>query len=292
MHNPRPLGVAVAAFAVGGVGNTLFAVHSGSQAGLALMRFGFGLIFTVAWLLVRRPPRPALRTVRFPRTALALTGLLEAGAVVLSMFAARHTGILVLTVIGATIPVLVGVLAYLLRLPGVSASNATLGLAAVAAAAGSVLLAHHDAGKATSLGIALAAAAALTGALAVIAGVYAASNRSPALVVANVCAGGIVLVGALALSGMVTVVIVPSTVVVALFIAAVAGGVAKAALYWAAARTSPALVSACGAMGVVTAGLSSWLLLGQQPTASQAVLALIAAGCVAVLASLPSRRTA
>ena len=77
-----------------------------------------------------------------------------------------------------------------------------------------------------------------------------------------------------------------STFAAALFIAAIPGGLAKAAWLWANARAAPQLVQSMSAVSVVSAVLGGWLLLGQVPSVAQLLFSALAVVLVTVLVLL------
>lgn len=109
----------------------------------------------------------------------------------------------------------------------------------------------------------------------------------PAQTLQNLCMAGAGLSMVLAFAG-VEVNITPKSVAVAVFIAAVPGGVAKAALLWAASRTAPHLVAATVSFAVVPAAVGAALWLGQPVTAAAAVFGLVATAAVALLVAQPA----
>lgn len=285
---PRPLVVAATAYAAGGLGNVAFSLHDGTQAGLALSRFAIGYAATALALGVLRPQRPALRDVEHAQVWVHAAAISAAAAVIAAMYAATHTSALTLTLIGALSP---SVTAAGGRLVGAPVPTRTAALwAAVAVLAGTAAtIAGHSGGTDTPVGVALAVLAMLFSSTSALTSAVAASARHPLEIGRAMCAWGTAGVAAMVAAGA-PLAITLSTVVVAAVIAVVMGVVAKSALWWANARTSPALVEAAGAIATVTAAAGGVLLLDQSVTPAQAVLCAVAL-CAVVMLARTSRTT-
>lgn len=142
----RPLAVAVAAFLLGGLGNVAFSAHSGSVAGPVLLRFVFGAVLAIWFLKVRRPERPALRSVRRPRLWLTVSAACESGAVVLLIAASEYVSTLVFTLVGLAGTAVLALVGRRLSLGSGSRSQALVATGVVGAAATSVLTSADIAG--------------------------------------------------------------------------------------------------------------------------------------------------
>lgn len=290
MRKPRsiddPLVVAALAAAIGGVGNTAFSLHSGNSLGLALPRFGFGLL--VVSIYARTPRIRAHVPAEIhgqPRSWAHAAGFFEALSVILLMAAAQHTTTLVFSLFGALSPALVALGSRLVSLPQASGRQAAIATTAVLLATASAMAGGTTA-RASALGLVLAALSTVSGAVATVSAAKASRALHPVVVVRYACGWGVGLCTVMALAG--SKVSAPlSTLVVAIFIALIPGGLAKIMMYSAASRTAPQLVSASSALSVFTAAASSWLLLHQRPGLLQGLLAAMAAMAAVLLAASP-----
>lgn len=292
MRTPAPLAVAVAVALLGGTGNVAFTLHQGSQTALTLTRFAAGLALTLAWLAIRRPTRPNLRTVRHPNTHLAAAGTCNAGAITLVIAAAPQTSVLTLTILGLTTPAIIAAGARWMRLA--RATPRQIAYAAIALAAAAV--ASHDgaaSGADSITGIAIILTATLIGVVGTLTSVQAAAAHHPVTILAATCAAGTLMAAAAGAYGAGGgLVWGPGTTAAALYIALIPGGIGKAGLLWAQARTAPHIVSAIGSASIITAGALGWLLLDQKPTATAVAAAAIIAVAVAGITINEPRREA
>jgi probable blue pigment (indigoidine) exporter len=276
-----PLRVATAAALVGGAGNVAFSWHDGSQIGLALLRFGFGASAAAIYLLAVRPSRPSLRPVKRVWLLMHVSGGCGAGAITLMIVAARHTSVLLLTLLGLVAPALLAVAGRVLRFPSGSWWQAgwaavAVSVAAVASVVGGV------SGESEVFGVVLAAVATLLGLVSAVSSVFAASVRHPAEVLVSIGVWGVVISLAAVAAG-VPLVVTRSSVAASLFLALLPGGAATAALIWAQARTAPYLVSAAGSASLLSAAALGWLLLGQRPSLVTAGAAVVVAAAVTLM---------
>lgn len=286
----RPLTVAVAAYLLGGLGNVAFSAHSGSVAGLVFSRFVLGALCTSGFLWFRRPERPALRTVRYPRMLLTVSAASESGSIVLLIAASEYVSTLVFTLVGLAGTAVSALAGRRLALGSGSRAQALTAAAAVCAAAVSVLVSDDISGSAGITGVVLAVGSTALGLIASLTGSFAASVRHPAEIVRTMTVWGCAWAGILVVAGA-EFSLTWSTIAAASFIALLPGGVAKAAIYWAFARSAPYLVSACSAVALLSAGLGGWLLLGEVPSPVAMIFAVVAAVLVSVLSLLdPDRR--
>ena len=281
----RPLSVATAAYLLGGLGNVAFSAHSGSVAGLVLLRFLFGAALAIGFLKLQRPERPALRSVRRPRVWLMVSAACESGAVVLLIAASEYVSTLVFTLVGLAGTAVLARAGRWLSLGSETRGQALVATGAVCVAALSVLTSSDISGRAEIAGIVLALCSTGLGLVASLTGSFAASVRHPAEIVQAMAVWGCVWAGVLVLAGA-DVSLSWSTVGAAAFIALLPGGVAKMAVYWALARTAPYLVSACSAVALLSATLGGWLVLNETPSLVSLFFALVAAALVATLSLL------
>jgi drug/metabolite transporter (DMT)-like permease len=280
----RTLLVAAAAFLLGGLGNVAFSAHSGSVAGLLLLRFAFGAAAARGYLTWRTPPRPALRQVARARWALGVSAACEAGAVVLLMAAAQYVSTLTFTLIGLVGTAALALIGRVLGLGNATRPQAFAATSALLVAAAAVLTSGGTDGVHVA-GVLLASASATLGVVASLTAAFAASVRHPGEIVAAMATWGCLWAVLLVLSGA-ELSITWSTVAAAAFIALLPGGVAKAMVYWSLARTAPYLVSACSSVALLSAGLGGWVLLGETPRLLTVGLSLVAASCVGLMSVL------
>lgn len=258
-----------------------FTLHDGSQYSLALLRFIFGAAAALAYLAVFRPARPALREVKGARALLMLSGFCGASAIALMMVAARHTSVLVITLLGLSSPALLAFLAPMLGLPSGSRRQASWAVVAVLSA-GVAGVMSGSTGEGTFSGAVLAAIATLLGVVSGLSAALVASVRHPAQVLVSICLWGVVIMSsAVALGASWSA--PPSTVLAAAFIALLPGGVATAAVIWAQARVAPYLVSATGSAALVSAGVLGWMLLGQRPSSVSVLCSLVVVVAVTLM---------
>jgi drug/metabolite transporter (DMT)-like permease len=276
------LTVAVAAYLVGGLGNVAFSAHSGSVVGLVLLRFVFGAVMAGGFLVWRRPSRPSLRTVRYPGAWTSVSGACESGAVVLLIAASQFVSTLVFTLVGLAGTAVLALAGRWLSLGSGTRGQALAAVAALSAAAVSVFVSGGLSEGQGVLGVVLALASTVLALLALLSGAFSASVRHPGEVVWVFSLWGCGWAGLLVVTGA-DVTVSWSTVAAAAFIALLPGGVGKAAVYWALARTAPYLVSACASVALLTATLGGWLVLGETPRPVAVVFAVVAAAMVAVL---------
>jgi drug/metabolite transporter (DMT)-like permease len=282
------LPVAVAAFLVGGFGNVAFSAHSGSVAALILLRFAFGALLAAGFMVWRRPPRPELRTVRRPKLWLSVSAACESGAVVLLIAASQFVSTLVFTLVGLAGTAVLALVGRWLSLGSGTRGQALAAAGALAAAAASVLVSGDLTEGRGSVGVGLALASTGLGLLASLSGSFAASVRHPGEIVRVMSLWGCGWAGLLVLTGA-EFTLTWSTVAAASFIAVLPGGLGKAAVFWALARTAPYLVSACSSVALLTAALGGWLVLGEVPRFEALVFAGVAGAMVAVLNLLTPR---
>jgi drug/metabolite transporter (DMT)-like permease len=274
-----PLLVAALAACAAGLGNVAFSLHDGSQLALAGVRFAAGFILCVAWLRVRRVPHVA------GGPAGVLAAAAGAASPLLLMFSASYASTGVFTLIGSLSPVLVAVGGRAVGARRASGSQGALAAVAVGLSLAAVLLGGQAAGGTYAVGVLLAVAASVALAVSLLAA-STLERVHPARILRDICCAGIVLCVLLALFG-VEVRVTGRSVLASVFIAAVPGGVAKAALLWAASRTAPHLVAATMSFAVVPAAVGAALLLGQGVTVSAAAAGLGATVAVALLVSRP-----
>lgn len=275
-----PLLVAAAAACVGGLGNVAFSLHDGSQLGLASVRFVAGALLCALWLAIGRIPR-------VPGGWSGVIAALSGGASpLLLILAAGHTSTAVFTLISTLAPALVVVGGRAIGARRASVHQGLLAAAAVGCSCVAVLLSSTTGRPPDTVGVLLAIAATVALAVALLAA-STLQRVHPAQTLQNLCMAGAGLGMVLAFAG-VEVNITPKSVAVAVFIAAVPGGVAKAALLWAASRTAPHLVAATVSFAVVPAAVGAALWLGQPVTAAAAVFGLVATAAVALLVAQPA----
>jgi len=270
------------AFALYGLGNVAFAGHDGSPLGLALLRYSIGLLLLSVF--VSRSVPGLLAAMRTPVVwLLAVTQML---ANVAFVFAAKETSLVVFVLFEALTPVIVTVSAPLLGYRRLTRAEALAGAAAVAGGVGVLYFGESSTDGnvpgLSLLGFSLLLGGVIAGAAATLTAPAAARIARPEHLLSVFCLTGTAFSGILLLSG-VEFRASESTLYSAVFLAVIAGGIAKLMVWWAAARMPPQQTALLKNVSVASALLLGAIILGEVPTSGQLVACTVLLLAVAFL---------
>jgi len=281
---PKSHLVAILAFALYGLGNAAFAGHDGSPLGLSFLRYFFG--FLVVSILVAKSPKSVLAALGNSSTwALVVPQVVSNMAF---MFSAKSVPLLVFVLFDAAIPALVALTAPLFGYRKLSKVEVFFGSSAMVSASLLVYLGGPSGSTPVSFGgLLLVVLGVISGAVALLTAPAATSSTRPVCLLWVFCAVGLVASCVVAVLGIDLRAGV-STVYSALFLALIAGGVGKLAIWRVSPKILPQHMALLRYSSVASSLVVGFVVLGVGISSAQFLVCGVLLVSVGVLSAHPT----
>jgi len=281
---PKSHLVAILAFALYGLGNATFAGHDGSPLGLSLLRYFFG--FLVVSILVAKSPKSVLAALGNTSTwALVVPQVVSNMAF---MFSAKSVPLVVFVLFDAAIPSLVVLTAPLFGYRKLSKVEVFFGSLVVASASLLVYLGGSSGSTSVSFGgLLLVVLGVVSGAVALLTAPAATTSTHPICLLWVFCAVGLIVSSVFAVLGVELRAGV-STVYSALFLALIAGGVGKLAVWRVSPKILPQHMALLRYSSVASSLMVGFLVLGVGVSSTQIFVCGVLLVSVGVLSAHPT----